>query len=196
MTYNGDPALNWRHRALVGDSASLEREIRTGVEHLVPASLQLKVISIENVGNYEQPLIATFNVEGSLGTSTGKRVLLPGDIFESNTKPAFPHEKREVSVYFDFPRITQDAIRITFPSTLYVESLPATNKDSFEKTIAYNLSSESTATTFTIRRNYAVGDIIFTPQQYPSLRTFYSRFENKDQENVVLTTASAKQAGN
>ena len=198
MNYTGDPAVSWRHRALIGDSASLEREIRTSVENLVPASLQLKVASIDNVDNYEQPLTATFNVEGSLGTSTGKRVLLPGDIFEANTKPAFPHEKREVAVYFEYPRITQDAVRISYPATLSVESLPTPNKDTFEKTIAYNLSSESTTNTFTIRRNYAVGDVLFTTQQYPSLRAFYSKIENKDQENVVLTTApaSSKPAGN
>ncbi len=164
----------------------------------MPTSLQLKVVSIDNVDNYEQPLTATFNVEGSLGTSTGKRILLPGDIFEANTKPAFPHEKREVAVYFEYTRITQDAVRITYPATLSVESLPATNKDSFEKAIAYALSTESTPNSFTIRRNYAVGDVIFTTQQYPNLRAFYSKMEAKDQENVVLTTASAsaKPAGN
>jgi hypothetical protein len=198
MIYSGDPGVSWRQRALAGDSASLEHEIRTSVENLVPASLQLKVISIDNVDNYEQPLIAKFDVEGSLGASTGKRVLLPGDIFEANSKPAFPHEKREVAVYFEYTRITQDAIRITYPATLSVESLPASNQDSFEKAIAYALTTESTPGSFTIRRNYAIGDVIFTTQQYPSLRAFYSKIENKDQENVVLTTASApaKPAGN
>ena len=36
MTYTGDPALRWRQRSLEGDSASLEREIRTSVESFVP----------------------------------------------------------------------------------------------------------------------------------------------------------------
>ncbi len=179
MIYSGDPGLSWRQRALAGDSASLEREIRTSLENLVPASLQLKVASIDNVDNYEQPLVAKFDVEGSLGTSTGKRVLLPGDIFEANSKPAFPHEKREIPVYFEYTHITQDAIRITYPATLSVESLPASNQDSFEKVIAYALSTESTPGSFTVRRNYAVGDVLFTTQQYPSLRAFYSKFENK-----------------
>jgi Domain of Unknown Function with PDB structure (DUF3857)/Transglutaminase-like superfamily len=198
MTYTGDPALRWRHRSLEGDSASLEREIRTSVERLVPSGVEVKVASVEKLEDYEQPLVANLEVKGSLGSSTGKRVLLPGDIFEANAKPAFPHEKREIPVYFEFARITQDAVRITFPSNLSIESLPASNKDSYEKAVAYSYSSESTPHTFTVRRTYALGNILFDAKQYPVLRTFYSKMETKDQENVVLTTAAApaKPAGN
>ena len=198
MIYTGDPALRWRHRSLEGDSASLEREIRTSVEELVPSGVEVKVASVEKLEDYEQPLVANLEVKGSLGSSTGKRVLLPGDIFEANAKPAFPHEKREIPVYFEFARITQDAVRITFPSNLSIESLPASNKDSFEKAVAYGYSSESTPHTFTVRRTYALGEILFDVKQYPALRTFYSKMETKDQENVVLTTAAApaKSAGN
>ena len=198
MIYTGDPALRWRHRSLEGDSASLEREVRTSVERLVPSGVEVKVASIDKLEDYEQPLVANLEVKGSLGSSTGKRVLLPGDIFEANVKPAFPHEKREIPVYFEYARITQDAVRITFPSNLSIESLPASNKDSYEKAIAYSYSSESTPHTFTVRRTYALGDILFDVKQYPALRTFYSKIETKDQENVVLTTAAApaKSAGN
>jgi hypothetical protein len=198
MIYAGDPAIRWRHRSLQGDSASLEREIRTSVERLVPSGVEVKVVSIENLEDYEQPIVANLQVKGSLGSSTGKRVLLPGDIFEASEKPAFPHEKREIPVYFEYARITQDAVRISFPANLSIESLPTTNKDSFQKAIAYSLTTESTPHTFTVHRTFALGDVLFDVKQYPDLRTFYSKMESKDQENVVLTTApaSTKSAGN
>jgi hypothetical protein len=192
MTYMGDPAIHWRLRSIEGDSASLEREIRTSVEQLMPAGIELKVASIDKLEDYEQPLVANIEVKGTLGSSTGKRVLIPGDIFEASAKPAFPHEKRDLPVYFPYPHMTQDAVRIRFPQTLSVESLPAGDKTSFEKSIAYSLSSESAAGSFTVRRNYVLGEIVFTPPQYASLRTFYSKMENKDQESVVLATATAK----
>jgi hypothetical protein len=192
MTYMGDPAIRWRQRSVEGDSTSLEREIRTSVEHLMPPGIELKITSIDKLADYEQPLVANFEVKGTLGSSTGKRVLLPGDIFEANAKPSFPHEKRDIPVYFEYSRITQDAIRVHFPSTLSVESLPASDKTAYEKSIAYSLSSESNADSFTIRRNCALGDIVYNPPQYASFRTFYSKMESKDQETVVLTTAPAK----
>jgi Domain of Unknown Function with PDB structure (DUF3857)/Transglutaminase-like superfamily len=190
MTYSGSPALRWRQRSLTGDSTSLEREIRTTVENLVPQGLELKITSIDKLDDYEKPLVVNFQVKGTLGSSTSKRLLLPADIFEANSKPAFPHEKREVPVYFEYPRVDQDAVRIKFPAAFTVESLPTSDKSSFEKYAAYNRTTESTPTSFTVRRNLAVGEIVFKTEEYPALRSFYSKFENKDQETVVLTSAS------
>lgn len=41
-----------------------------------------------------------------------------------------------------------------------------------------------------MRRNLSLGEILFMPNEYPDLRTFYGKMENKDQESVVLTSAS------
>lgn len=191
MTYTGIPALHWRQRALEGDAASLEREVRTSVEHLMPNGIEVKVTSIDKVQDYEQPLVAKLEVKGGLGSSTGKRLLIPGDIFEANSKPAFPHEKRQIPIYFEYGRTIQDAVRIKFPSTLTVESLPASEKSMYQQSAAYNLTTESTPTSFTVRRNYILGEIVYPLADYANFRGFYSKMENKDQETVVLTTASA-----
>jgi hypothetical protein len=157
----------------------------------MPAGVELKVASIDKLEDYEQPLVANIEVKGTLGSSTGKRVLLPGDIFVANAKPSFPHEKRDIPVYFQYPHLTQDAVRIHFPQTFSVESLPASDKTAYEKSIAYSLSTESAAGSFTVRRTYALSEIVYGAPQYASFRTFYSKMENKDQESVVLTTAPA-----
>jgi hypothetical protein len=191
MTYTGAPALRWRQRALEGDAASLEREVRTSVERLMPHGVEVKVTSIDKLEDYEQPLVANLEVKGTLGSSTGKRLLLPGDIFEANSKPSFPHEKREIAVYFEYPRIIQDGVRVKFPATFIVESLPSGDKTTFDKAIAYSMSSESTPTSFTVHRNYTLGGLIFSTEKYPEMRSFYSKLENKDQESVVLTSTPA-----
>jgi hypothetical protein len=189
MTYSGSPALDWRQRSLTGDATSMEQDIRTSVEQLMPNGIEVKVKSIDQLNDYEKPLIARLEIRGTLGSSTGKRLLVPADIFEANSKPTFPHEKREIPVYFHYAEMNQDAVRIKFPSTLKLESLPANDKSSFEKFAIYNVSTESTPTSFTFRRNYFLGEIVYKPDEYPKLRSFYSKIENKDQETVVLTSA-------
>jgi hypothetical protein len=191
MTYSGSPAVRWRQLYLTGDATSMERAIRTSVEHLMPQGIEVKVTSIDKLDDYEKPLVANLEVKGTLGSSTGKRLLLPADIFEANSKPTFPHEKREIPVYFQYAHINQDAVRITFPATLTLESLPASDKTIFQKVAAYNLATMSTPTSFTVRRDYVIGDIIFVPNDYAGLRGFFSKFQNKDQETVVLTSAPA-----
>jgi hypothetical protein len=157
----------------------------------MPQGVEVKVTSIDKVEDYEQPLVAKLEVKGTLGSSTGKRLLLPGDIFEVNSKPSFPHEKRDIPVYFEYARMIQDAVRIKFPATFKLESLPAADKNTFKQAVGYSVTSESTPNSFTVRRNYTLGVLVFPADTYPDLRTFYSKMETKDQESVVLTTAPA-----
>jgi hypothetical protein len=48
----------------------------------------------------------------------------------------------------------------------------------------------------TIRRDLSVGSVFYKPGEYPNLRKFYSQFEAKDQEPVILKVASTASAGN
>jgi hypothetical protein len=189
MTYRGSPALHWRQRSLTGDATSLENDLRTHVEGLIPQGMEIKLASIDKLADYEQPLVVTFDVKGELGSSTGKRLFLPGDIFEANTKPSFPQEKRETPIDFSYSYMVQDAVRVKFPAVFNVESLPSSDKFRFHDSAAYDMTTSATPTSVTVRRNYLLGDVLFFSKEYPELRSFYSKMETKDQENVVLTTA-------
>jgi hypothetical protein len=189
MTFIGDPAISWRQTSAAGDASSLERELHDSVEHLLPQGMDVKVSTIEKLDDYESPLKVTFNVKGPIGSSTGKRLLFTGDIFETNSKPTFPHEKRETTVYFHYPYFNQDAVRINFPPVFSVESLPSSMKQQFQTFALYTMATESTPTSVTVRRNYTLGEILYLPKEYPDLRAFYNKFETKDQESVVLTVA-------
>ncbi|MEO6818072.1 MAG: DUF3857 domain-containing protein [Edaphobacter sp.] len=201
MVYMGAPALYWRQRSLNGDATSLEHDLRTSVEELLPSGMYVKVTSIEKLADYEQPLHVNLTVNGEIGSSTGKRLIIPGDIFEVNSKPSFPHEKREIPVYFNYPLMNQDAVRVNFPATLTVESMPPSDKAQLQSLAAYDLSTTSTPTSITVRRNYSLAVILFTPKEYSELRSFYSKMETDDQGSVVLTstpmpTASSTAATN
>jgi Domain of Unknown Function with PDB structure (DUF3857)/Transglutaminase-like superfamily len=200
MTFIGASALRWRQIVLRGDATALEHDLRTRVEELLPSGMEVKVSSISKVADYEQPLVADFTVKGNIGSSTGKRLLLPANVFQVNSKPTFSHEKREVAVAFDYPYDNKDAIRIVFPATFAVESLPASESYQYVKSSAYAFKTESTPTSVTIRRELAMADILFPPTEYQALRSYYGKFETKDQENVVLRVANSsdkpKSSGN
>jgi hypothetical protein len=194
ITYTGDPALNWRQSALSGDDASLRRELRTGVERMLSGGMNVEVTSIEKLQDYEQPLVVKFSVKGPIGSSTGKRLLVPNDIFTSSSKPVFPHEKREVAVDFHYPYWTQDAVRVAYPAIFKVESSPSTDKFLFQNFAAYSLGSTSNANSITMRRDFVLGEVLYFQKEYSELRAFYNKFETKDQENIVLTAAPAAAA--
>lgn len=186
MVYAGAPALAWRQRSLTGDGTSLQRELRDNLKELLPSGMEIDLLSMSKPESYQEPLHVNFTVKGAIGSSTGKRLLIPADIFEANSKATFPHEKRDEPVYFDYPKITQDAVRVTFPASMTMESMPSTDKFPFQHYAAYDMSASSTPNSVTVRRNYALGEFVFMPQEYTELRGFYSKMETKDQESIVL----------
>jgi hypothetical protein len=186
LTFHGDSALHWRQRALTGDEESLRHNLTAHLEHMLPGSMEVKIASIDKLSDYEEPLVVSYTVNGPIGSSTGKRLLIPSDLFETNTKPEFVHEKRETTVAFDYASTARDAIRITFPPSFAVESVPGNNQIPFEKSGLYARTAESSPTSFTVRRNLFLAEIFYPQKEYPDLRSFYTKFETLDQEPVVL----------
>jgi hypothetical protein len=191
MTYTGAAALRWRHTALRGDDESLKHELRTSLEGMIPHTLEVKDVTVSNVADYENPLKVAYRVEGTLGTWTGKRFVLPADLFLVNHKATFPHEKREVAVNFDYPQWIRDALRINFPPNFSIEAAPSAAKYNFKTLAGYGMSVESAPTSFTTRREYIFAEIFVLPPEYPQLRTFYSQFETNDQQSIILKSTTA-----
>lgn len=191
MTWTGAPALSWRTRYLVGDQTSLSRDLHDALERLLPPGMDIETGAITNLDEYEQPLSVVFQVKGTVGSSTGKRLLVPADIFVANEKPTFPHEKRETPVFFNYANIVQDATRYTLPPSLTVESSPAKEQIQLQQFAAYKVEPTLTPTSITTQRVFELGSIFFKTDEYSQLRDFYNKFETKDQEPAVLKVASA-----
>lgn len=194
FTYEGSPALRWRHVALKNDDAELKDRLKKDMESVLPGGSEVTVNSIANIDNGELPLRVEAKVSGHIGNSVGSRVMLPSVLFENNSTPRFPHEKREQGVYFPYSEFEQDAVRYTLPASWAVESAPTNQVASYEKLAAYSLTSQQKANTITLRRDFIMGDIYFPHDKYSDLRKFYNDFEAKDHSNVILkrnpTTAS------
>jgi hypothetical protein len=195
ITWTGAPALQWRQAGLRGDATSLNHDLQVAVEHLMPGGTEVKVGTIEHLTEYEQPLVVNFQVKGQIAAATGKRLVLPGDVFEVNSTPSFPHEKRDMAVYFEYASMVQDAVRYTFPPGFTLESKPADETLPFGQMAAYNMDSKVGPKSITMYRNFTQAIIVSPVTEYPALRAFYTKLESKDQEPIVLqasTTAPGK----
>jgi hypothetical protein len=189
LTYTGSAALRWRQRALRGDEESLKHGLRTSVEEMLPKTMEVKVKSVDNLTDYEKPLVANFEVKGALGTPTGKRMILPADVFLAETVSTFPHEKRELPVYFSYPQTIVDAVRIKFPATMSLEATPTETKVKFQDVGMYSMTAKPAADSITVQRSYLFNTVLILNKDYSDLRNFYSQMETKDKESVVLKVA-------
>jgi hypothetical protein len=139
-----------------------------------------------------QPLKVHYTVKGTPGTPTGKRLMVPADLFLGREHATFPSEKRQQAVYFHYPHLVQDAVRIKLPKEYSVEAVPDAAKLSMgtPPVGSYDMTVTHDANSFTMRRNYIFSSVVVLPVDYSGLRNFYSQFESKDKETVVLMPAA------
>ena len=194
--YDGSPALQWRHIALTNDEAEVRARMKKELEGMLPGGTQVELKSISGLDDGEVPLKVLASVDGHIGSSVGSRVMLPSSLFEANSHPTFPHEKRDMGVYFPYAQSIQDAVRFTLPAGFTVEAAPTKELARFESIAAYSQTSSQTPNTITVRRDLVLGDLYFPPEDYPRLRAFYNDFEHKDHGSIALKrtsdTAAAK----
>lgn len=195
MTFRGAPALRWRQAHLRGDDTSVSHDLRTTLEQMMPAGVEINVSKVEHMDDYEQPLVVTYSVKGAIASSTGKRMLLPADIFEYASKPAFSHTTRENAVYFPYTYMLLDAVRIKIPTGFSVESVPAATNIPYQEKDAngkdataaiYEINSQASGNFILVHRNLFMGDLIFPKDDYTNLRGFFTKFESRDHEPTVL----------
>ncbi len=189
LSFLGAPALRWRHAALEGDTESIHHSLEKELEEMIPGSMEVKVTNIQNLDDYEKPLAVTYSVKGSMSTVTGKRLVLPVDLFLTGETATFTHEKRETPVYFHYPESVVDALRINLPKNVSIEAIPDASKIPFNQEGLYALTVESTPTNVTVRRTFLLNDVVVLAKDYGDLRSFYSKFEAKDKDSMVLKTA-------
>jgi hypothetical protein len=187
MVFTGDPALTWRHRALRGDDTSIRNELRTELEEKLPGGTEVKVVSIENLTDGEKPLKVTWAIKGPVGSSTGKRLVVPADLFEAATKPRFPEAKRTFEVDMHFGSMYADAIRFKLPPSLVIEAVPPVTRAELPKMAVYNTSNKRDTASVTLFRNLGFAAVFVKPESYADLRTFFSKVESSDQDSLVLT---------
>lgn len=186
FTYEGSPALRWRQVALRNDEGELRQQVKKELEGLMPGGTDVEVKAVDGLDNGEVPLKVTAAVSGNIGNAMGSRVVLPAALFEANSRPTFPHEKREQAVYFPYSELKQDAVRYVLPPGFVIESAPATATTKFQSVAAYTLRTVQATNTITVRRDLVLGEIYFPIKDYPALRTFYNDLERKDHDSVVL----------
>ena len=153
--------------------------------------MDVEVVNVANLADGEKPLVITYKVQGAVGALTGKRLLLPVSLFEANGSAEFTSLKRQLPVDLHFSEIVQDAVRVTFPASMAVESAPIAESGKIANA-AFSFSSTPGDHTITLFRNLSVGKPIFKPDEYPEIRSSYAKLYAGQSGTLILTRADTK----
>ena len=197
LSMTGVEALRWRQVALRNDEEETKKRIGEELQTLVPDGARVKTTGLTGLTDESQPLVATLEVSGSMGTATGKRILLPGSFFETNVRPLFPEDRRENPVDLHYPYAVRDQVKIALAPGLTVDSLPTNAQIPFPKNADYIAKYGGSGSVYQQARLMALGKTVYSKDEYPELRDFLQKASAQDQQQVVLDRApvSASAAG-
>jgi len=186
LVWAGQQALQRRIDGAQTDDAGRKKAAEDELKSLLEASAVVKLDSLASWDDSERPLKAVFNVEPpGYAQITGKRVLLPSDLFLS--RHLFVTETRKTPVYFEYPYRTFDRVVITLPPDVHLENLPQAQTAKADFAIC-SVQRTLTGNVLELRRDFALGGNVFLLTEYPKLKSFFDQVHSNDDEQVTLQT--------
>lgn len=189
VSMTGDEALHWRQEALRTDEQEARKKLETSIEEALPAGVHVHATQLANLTDSTQPLLATFDVSGSMGTRTGHRLIVPAEFFEAQEKVPFASDSRTSPVYMRYPYVVEDQFKLILPANAAVESVPQDAQIPYAPNADFVSRYRSAGTTYQYARRMRVANILYDPKDYAALRGFFQKVNGQDQEQLVLKTA-------
>jgi hypothetical protein len=191
ITTTGQESLKWRQRSLEVDETDLKKEYDEALGEIVPDGVEAHLDHFLGLGNSDQILMAVVNVKGTLGTSTSKRLLLPGTFFESRRHAPFVSaEKRQVPVDMHYADREDDEVSYQLPDGVTVEGAPKDTQVPWQGHAIYGLKTATKPGNVTVTRQMVRAFSEAKPAEYQDLRGFYQKVAAADQQQLVLTTTA------
>jgi hypothetical protein len=188
---SGQDALRWRQIAILNDEGEVKKRFNEWIAEYLPEGVQGDFDHFLGLEDYNVNLLGFVRVTGSLGTTTGKRMFLPGMFFESKGKhPFVAQDKRTISVDVQYARSENDDVTYRLPASYKVESSPEASHiewaDHAKLAITTTLDGDGVHVTRSLANNYTIVD----PKDYEKLHEFYQKLAVADQQQVVLVRSS------
>ena len=189
VAWAGEEALVHRLVGLKTDAAGRKKDLEDELKALLPAGATVQLDAANGWDDADAQLTANFTVEiPSYAITTGKRLLVPQDMFETHPRQPFVHGERKNPVYFIYPYYSMDETQITFPSGFQLEHIAETKPLRTDYSL-YKMEHAASGNTVTTSRDFAMAGIAFQPKEYDDLRKFFAAVTSTDSEQLVLTAA-------
>lgn len=186
IAWAGIEALNHRINGFKTDDAGRQKELEDELRALLPPGSTVELLQARGWETADTQLSATFKVDiPGYASSTGKRMLVPSELFESAKMQLFVHGERKQPVYFNYPFYTIDDVQVSFPAGMRVESLPQTQPVRTDFSL-YKVQRSLNGNTISMSRDFAMAGIAFKQPDYPELKKFFDGVNTGDSESVVL----------
>jgi hypothetical protein len=196
LVMDGQEALRWRQTALENDETEVKKQFDQWLESIVPDGVEAHVDHFLALTEPDANLMAIVKVEGTLGTVTSKRILLPGFFFETRgSRPFVNQQKRQEFVDMHYGEQVTDQVVYHLPSGLAMEGAPEDANIPWTGRAGFKTKTTVEPGQVTVARTLSRAFTFLKPDDYLNLRDFYQKIAATDKEQLVLTVAPAAKGG-
>lgn len=188
----GEEALRWRQEMLENDADEVKKSFNESIRGDIPDGVEADFDHFLGLEDYNSSLVGVVRVSGNMGSATGKHMFLPGLFFASRARhPFVAEDKREIAIDVHYPLLIQDEQTYHLADGYVVESLPPATSLDWPSRALLRIKTANDAKTITVTRAFAYNYTILSPREYTDLHGFYQKVATADQQQIVLTRASA-----
>ncbi|MGB0063191.1 MAG: DUF3857 and transglutaminase domain-containing protein [Terracidiphilus sp.] len=186
----GQKSLEWRQAALRNDESEVKKQFDRELEAIVPEGVEAHIDHFLGLDQPGQNLMAMVNVNGTMGTATAKRLLLPGLFFETRTGAPFAKEDTRLEpVDMRYAERVNDDVIYHFPAGMTVEGAPQDASVPWQGHAVFILKSKPGSDQIEIQSTLARAFSQAKPEEYQDLRGFYQKVAAAEQAQLVLKIA-------
>ncbi|MBD3583211.1 DUF3857 and transglutaminase domain-containing protein [Flavobacterium selenitireducens] len=135
-----------------------------------------------------KPVTESFTFEHDNGVEViGDRMYISPLTFLVLARNPFRQEKRDYPIDFVYPHQEKINLNLTLPDGYVIESLPAAVNLAMPDNLGtFRFVSQKGENTIQIAANYDMNEAVIAPDYYDSLKDFYQKMVDKQNEKIVL----------
>ena len=164
------------------------------------STIEVSNIKIENVTDPVKPFIYSYRIRvPGYAQRTGKRIFLQPGFFEHGRSPLFSGSERRHSVYFHYPWLEEDEVRIDLPEGYTLDNADAPTPITAGHVVDYQprISVAANGKFLVYKRRFFFGGggtILFPVTAYPSIKSLFDEINKSDHHTITLkqTATTAK----
>ncbi|MGD0789462.1 MAG: hypothetical protein ABR898_15900, partial [Terracidiphilus sp.] len=190
LAISGQEALYWRQLALEKDRNEVAKEFTEWIQASLPEGVTADFDRFDALDRCDTDLIATAKLAGTLGSATGKRLILPGLLFASRGARQFvAQETRTAPIDLQYAAMEEDEVTYRLPAGVVIDSAPHPADISWGDHGSMSIGSSVNERSVRVTRTFICNSIVLTAGYYFLLRDFYLRMSAAGQRQIVLTRA-------
>jgi hypothetical protein len=174
------------------DETGRKKNLEDEIKGWLPSGSDFELKSVDNWDKTDQPL----HVEGvvklsNFGSAVGHRMLVPATCFVPTQNKSFESAIRHNAVYFQYPHEEIDTLKFEAPAGFKIETLPAVKTAKPGSVVYYEISAAQQGNSVEVNRHLVINGLMFPPEYYGSLRSFFNTVKSNDESQIVFQNAES-----